>query len=251
MACDGAIVWRFDVPQSLAHVHVLSASPRLVVNEEMVLLRSLATELMQTVRDQRTLLVACEAENATLQQALQVQTIESDTQTDVAAADVTIERNTALAERESLEQTVLSLRRQLSQIELDPSRFSAKQRVMQLEQERAERQEEFSQILAEYEDQLQKLKTQDLHIRRKLSEEIDMRADLELKNAMLHELVKQLEISQARLETDKRAATERFSSLRTVMNAVEERAVLAEQQHQLLLQKISSELQAIRVQSPT
>jgi hypothetical protein len=35
------------------------------------------------------------------------------------------------------------------------------------------------------------------------------------------------------------------------MNAVEERAVLAEQQHQLLLQKISSELQAIRVQSPT
>ena len=251
MACDGAVVWRFDVPQSLVHVHLYSAAPRLVVNEEMVLLRSLATELMQTVRDQRTLLVACEAENATLQQALQVQTIESDTQTDVAAADVTIERNTALAERESLEQTVLSLRRQLSQIELDPSRFSAKQRVMQLEQERAERQEEFSQILAEYEDQLQKLKTQDLHIRRKLSEEIDMRADLELKNAMLHELVKQLEISQARLETDKRAATERFSSLRTVMNAVEERAVLAEQQHQLLLQKISSELQAIRVQSPT
>ena len=77
MACDGAVVWRFDVPQSLVHVHLYSAAPRLVVNEEMVLLRSLATELMQTLRDQRTLLVACEAENATLQKALQVQTLET------------------------------------------------------------------------------------------------------------------------------------------------------------------------------
>ncbi len=204
------------------------------------------------MRDQRTLLVACEKENTALQTTLHVKTVQTASQTESKSdsSSVKTEIDSSLAQRAVLEQTVTDLRRQLQQFEVDPQRFSARQRVLQLEQERAAAQEQSLQISQEHEAHVQQLTTQHRQQQQALREAMDARADLELKNAMLHELVKQLEISKARLETEKRAVTERYSSLRTVMVAVEERAVQAEHQHQLLLQKISTELQAIRVQSP-
>jgi hypothetical protein len=249
MACAGAVVWRFRVLESLVRSDAHSDASRLVVNEELVLLRSFAIELMQIVRDQRALLVACEAENTTLQQALQVRTLDASTQTD-ASTSVKIERDTSLAERALLEQTVSDLRRQLVQIEIDPQRFDAKQRVLQLEQERVEAQEKTSQIVAECGAQVQLLQAQVAQLQRALGDALEVRSDFEIKNAMLHELVKQLEISKARLETDKRGAAERYASLTALMNAVEDRAVHAERQHEILLQRINSELRAIHVQSP-
>jgi hypothetical protein len=249
MACAGAVVWRFRVPESLARSDVHSDASRLVVNEELVMLRSFAIELMQIVRDQRTLLVACEAENTTLQAALQVRTLETSTQTD-PLTPVNMERDTSLAERALLEQTVSDLRRQLVQIEIDPQRFEAKQRVLQLEQERVAAQEKTAQMAAESGAQVQLLQAQVVQLQHALGDALAARSDFELKNAMLHELVKQLEISKARLETEKRSASERYSSLTALMNAVEDRAVQAERQHEILLQKINSELRAIHVHSP-
>ena len=47
MACEGAVVWRFDVPIVTARHEVPQDASRLLVNEELVMLRSLAKELLQ------------------------------------------------------------------------------------------------------------------------------------------------------------------------------------------------------------
>ncbi len=154
-------------------------------------------------------------------------------------------------DRRVLEQSVSQLRRRLAQVERDPQSASAMQRVSQLEQERAVAQEKTAQKFEEYEAQIQHLKLQHLRQQQALREAVDALKDGELKNVMLHELVKQLEISNARLETERFAAAERYSSLRAVQSALEDRAEQAERQHRLLLQKIRVELQGIRAQSPS
>jgi hypothetical protein len=224
------------------------------MNEELVMLRSLASELMDVVRDQRTLLVACEEENTALQSALQVQSLEAATQTNATASStssVSMEQEPMPTDRRVLEQSVSELRRRLAQVERDPQSASAMQRVSQLEQERAVTQEKTAQKFEEYEAQIQQLKLQHLRQQQALREAVDALKDGELKNVMLHELVKQLEISNARLETERFAAAERYSSLRAVQSALEDRAEQAERQHRLLLQKIRVELQGIRAQSPS
>jgi hypothetical protein len=258
MACGGAVVWRFDVPRIKNSREKGSSAQHLVVNEELVMLRSLATELVQVVTDQRTLLVACEEENATLQRAVQVQSLEVATQTIAIASAVSTEHEQLPTERKVLEQSVselkpgFELRRKLAQpFERDATSSSATQRVSQLEQERTVTQERTSHKFDEYEAQIQQLKLQHVRQQQALREAVDALKDGELKNVMLHELVKQLEISNARLETERFSASERYSSLRAVVSALEDRAEQAERQHKLLLQKIRVELEGIRATSPS
>lgn len=248
MACAGAVVWRFSVPQLRDTV---SSPHHLVINDELVMLRSLAEELLQVVRDQRILLVACEKENMTLQKALQVQSLEVESQTDETASSLKMERDTAAAERRELERTISDLRNQLSQVKNDHQRFSATQLISQLEQELAATVDRALEKEYEYEAHLRQMKALDQERQRALREALDARSEFELKNAILHELVQQLEIAKARGENEKRALAEQHSSLRVAMSAMEDRACRAEQQHSLLLHRINVELQGISLRSPS
>jgi len=123
---------------------------------------------------------------------------------------------------------------------------------MQLQQEVAAAQARAQQEAAKYEERTRQLleqeqqRLEDLQQRQEadkaLAAALDACADCELRNAILEELVQQLEIAVRRLEGEKGAAAERYASLRAVMGAVEARAAQAEQQHAQLLQRISVEL---------
>jgi hypothetical protein len=209
------------------------------------MLRSLAEELMQVVRDQRTLLVASEKENVTLQRALQVQSLEVESQTDETVPSLKMELDAAAAERRNLELTIVDLRRKLLQVENDHHRSSNTLRISRLEQELAAAATRALAQQSEYEVHLSQLKALDQEQQRALREALDARSEFELKNAILHELVQQLEISKARGETEKRVLTEQIASLRIAVSAMEARAARAEQQHSHLLHRINVELQGI------
>ena len=242
MACAGAVVWRFDVPQTRSNYPDSPHAQPLVINEELLMLRSLARELVESLKDHRTLLVASEKENAVLQCALQVTSREHSCQTDVTGPILKMEQDAVVQERTFLQQTVSDLRRQLMQFETDPHRSFAQQRISQLQNELSATQDKASQEAAKYEARIGQLLAQDQQRQEAYREALDARSDCELRNAIVEELVKQLEIAVARLEGEKRAAAERYASLRAVMSAVEDRAVQAEKQHAQLLQKICLEL---------
>ncbi len=248
IACPGAVVWKFIVPQLNDTVAI---PHQLVINDELVMLRSLAAELMQVVRDQRTLLIACEKENMTLQKALQVHTDEVESQTDITGSSLKTERETAAAERRDLELTVLNLRRQLLQAENNHQRSSTMQPNFQLEQKLAATITRATEKEFEYETHIRQLKALDQERQLALKEARDARSEFELKNTILHELVQQLEIAKARAEAQKRALADQHASLSVAMSAMEERAFRAEQQHSLLLHRINVELQGISLRSPS
>lgn len=240
-------MWKFDAPQSR---DTASGAHHLVVHDELAMLRSLAGELVQVVRDQRALLVACEKENMALQTALKVQTVQAASQTEVVASSVKMEGDAAAAEKRDLELTILDLRRQLLKADIDHRQQSAtKQHISHLEQELAAMADQALQKEAEYAAHARRLQALDLEQQQALREALDARSEFELKNAILHELVQQLEISNTRAEAEARALAERHSSLQVALGAMEERAVNAEQQRSLLLHNLNVELQSISSQS--
>jgi hypothetical protein len=239
-------VWKFDAPQSR---DTASGAHHLVVHDELAMLRSLAGELVQVVRDQRALLVACEKENMALQTALKVQTVQAASQTEVVASSVKMEGDAAAAEKRDLELTVLDLRRQLLKADIDHRQQSATKHISHLEQELAAMADQALQKEAEYAAHARRLQALDLEQQQALREALDARSEFELKNAILHELVQQLEISNTRAEAEARALAERHSSLQVALGAMEERAVNAEQQRSLLLHNLNVELQSISSQS--
>ena len=120
LACVGAVVWRFDVPQILSNFPASPTPQPLAVNEELLMLRALARELVDALQDHRSLLVASETENAVLQRSLQVvahdaacqtdaiarQTDVASCQTDVLGANMKMEQDAMIQERAFLQQSV-------------------------------------------------------------------------------------------------------------------------------------------------
>jgi chromosome segregation ATPase len=209
------------------------------------MLRSLVQELAQVTKDQRSLLTACQQQNVILQNQSIVQKLETATQTSLTSAALQSQIDDMVEERSILGQTVSDLRGQLLQLQRDSSRESDQQRIMQLNKELVAMRDKASLDAREYQNQIQRLQEQDARRELALRQANDSVADFELKNAILHELVEQLEISKARLEADKQASAERYHSLRTVLSAVEERAIQAEMQHAILVQGIGRELQEV------
>jgi chromosome segregation ATPase len=240
-------VWKFDIAQSLDAV---SGAHHLVVNDELALLRSLAAELAQVLKDHRTMSGACDKENTALQKALKVETITAASQTDITVPFTKIEGQAAAAERSDLEWTVLELRSQLLHADIDHRQKSTtKQHISYLEQQLAAITDKASQKEVEYHAHVRRLQALDQEQQQALREALDARSEFELKNAILHELVQQLEISNNRAETEARAIAEQYSGLQAALSAMEERAVRAEQQRSLLLHNLNMELQNISSRS--